>query len=44
MDFFEIKTFGKSGMPHRLMRRFFTDRLFQKRSCPHDGAIFILRF
>lgn len=31
MDFFEIKTFGKSGMSHRLMRRFFTDRPFQKK-------------
>ena len=30
MDFFEIKTFGKSGMSHRLMRRFLLTACFKK--------------
>ena len=31
MDFFEIKTFGKSGMSHRLMRRFLLTACFKKK-------------
>ena len=30
IDFFEIKTFGKSGMSHRLMRRFLLTACFKK--------------
>ena len=29
-DFFEINTFGKSGMSHRLMRRFLLTACFKK--------------
>ena len=30
MDFFKFKTFGKSGMSHRLMRRFLLTACFKK--------------